>query len=171
MGLIQTFPDGGGGGTNIPNGSTITPTDDVQIWLQCAGLHQSYTTLNEVLADEAVLSALMASTNAVDYLVRSTTWASTICANETAMNCIGVNDYCADILSNDSTWASAIGNSAYSEEVWRALVPKMTSDTTPLGVASSYDHTEDAWKCFDKNESTYIERQPQDERKHNLSCG
>lgn len=61
---------------SIPDGKTITPTDDIQIWLNCANIwDKTYTTLAEVLADTDTLSALIASNNAVDYMVRSTTWA------------------------------------------------------------------------------------------------
>lgn len=64
------------GKSNIPDGRTVLPTDDIQIWLNCANIwDKTYTRLAEVLADSATLSALMASNNAVDYLVRSTSWA------------------------------------------------------------------------------------------------
>lgn len=60
----------------IPDGRTVTPTDDIQIWLHCADIwDKTYTKLAEVLADTDTLSALMASENAVDYMVRSTAWA------------------------------------------------------------------------------------------------
>ena len=60
----------------IPDGRTVEPTDDIQIWLHCADIwDKTYTKLAEVLADTDTLSALMASENAVDYMVRSTAWA------------------------------------------------------------------------------------------------
>lgn len=144
---------GGGGGID---GSTVTPTDVIATWLECAGLHQSYTTINEVLADSGVLSALMASTNAVDYLVRSTTWAATICADELAMNYIGENNYCADVLLSDSTWGAAISASTYWEEVLSGLVPTMTSATTPSGVVSAeQSHSSyPPYLMFDGNDTT-----------------
>lgn len=61
--------------SSVPDGKTVTPTDDVSIWLQCGQRSENYTTLAEVLADSTCLSALMSDNNAVDYLVRSTTWA------------------------------------------------------------------------------------------------
>jgi hypothetical protein len=65
-------------GQQIPDGRTITPTDDIQIWLHCANIwNKAYTTLAEVLADTTTLAKLIASNNAIDYLVRSTTWAGT----------------------------------------------------------------------------------------------
>lgn len=61
----------------VPDGSTVTPTDDIQIWLECAGItDKSYTTLAEVLADSTTLAALIADNNATDYLKRSKSWAS-----------------------------------------------------------------------------------------------
>lgn len=118
----------------VPDGSTVTPTDDVQTWLACAGItDKAYTTVSQVLADSTTLLALMSDNNAVDYLVRSTTFASDICADSTAMTDIGANDYCADTLLSDSTWTSAIAYSTYFESVLNVKVPVMTSDTTPRG--------------------------------------
>lgn len=60
----------------IPDGRTVEPTDDIQIWLHCANIwNKTYTTLAEVLTDTDTLLALITSNNAVDYMVRSTTWA------------------------------------------------------------------------------------------------
>ena len=103
----------------VPNGKTVTPTDDIQKWLNCAGIFDkvTYTTLADVLADSTTLLALMSDNNAVDYLVRSTTW----CGNG------------------------------------QALVPVMTSNTTPSGecsASSSYSGTY-PYNAFDNNTSTH----------------
>ena len=151
MSLIQTFPDGGGGGTNIPNGSTVTPTDDISIWLKCAELTETYTTLNEVLADDDVMEKLFRSENASDYLVRSITWATDIVAEQTAMILIGANDYCADKLLEDSTWSAAISNSTYFENVLNVKIPAMTSDSQDGFVASassSFSASEHPYMAF-----------------------
>ena len=61
--------------SSAPNGATVLPTDDIQIWLQCAMIRdKSYTTLDEVLNDNETLQKLISSENAVDYMVRSKTW-------------------------------------------------------------------------------------------------
>ena len=121
----------------IPDGATVTPTDDIQTWLHCAGIFdKSYTTINQVLSDTTTLLALISSSNAVDYMVRSTTWASSVVANSTAMTYIGNNNYCANTLLANSTWRTAICNSSYFESVLNTKVPTMTSDTTPSGVVS-----------------------------------
>lgn len=142
----------------IPDGSTVTPVNDVSIWLQCAGISLGYTTISQVLADSTTLLALMSDDNAVDYLVRSTSWASDITGNSTAMTDIGANDYCAETLLSDSTWASAIANSTYFESVLNVKVPVMTSNTTPSGIcdaSSVYNDSYPAWKAFDGNISTF----------------
>ena len=60
-----------------PEGSTVTPTDDIQTWLACANIKdKSYTTLAEVLADTETYETLLADSNACDYMTRSTTWAT-----------------------------------------------------------------------------------------------
>ena len=102
--------------SSVPEGSTVTPTDDISIWLACGQRSETYTTLAEVLADSTCLSALMADSNAVDYLVRS---------------------------------KSFIGNDA--------LVPTMTSNTTPSGEASAsaYNTNREAYHAFDGNSSNY----------------
>lgn len=101
----------------LPDGSTITPTDDIQILLHCANIwDKNYTTLSELLADTTTLSAVISSNNAIDYLVRSTTFAG------------------------------------------GGLVPKMTSNTTPSGVASSkteISSIRSAWYAFDNDDTTY----------------
>lgn len=133
----------------------------VQTWLRAGGItNKSYTTLTEVLNDTTTLSALMASADAVDYLVTCKGWAETICADSTAMVDIGSNNYASNTLLADSTWLNAICNSAYMESVLNVKVPTMTSLTTPSGVVSAsstlilsgFDYS--AWKAFDNVTAT-----------------
>jgi len=141
----------------IPDGSTKTPTDDVSIWLSCAGIRdKSYTTLSEVLADSETFNALLGDSNACAYMARSTTWASTLCADQYAMNLIGQYDVCCDALLGNATWASAIANSSYADYVIQPLVPIMTSNTTPSGECVAYSSYTgmDAYKAFDGVAST-----------------
>ena len=139
----------------IPDGSTVTPTDDIQIWLACAGItDKAYTTLNEVLADHDTLYILMGSDNAVDYLVRSTTWATGITADEYAMKYIGKWNYASDTLLNDSTWGQAICDSAYFESVLNAKVPKLTSSTSQNVSSISDLQNFPAYQAFDRDTTT-----------------
>ena len=141
----------------IPEGSTVTPVNDIQIWLKCAGITgKSYTTINQVLADSTTLLALISNNNAVDYMVRSTSWATSVCGNSTAMTDIGANNYCANKLLANSTWCTAICNSTYFESVLNVKVPTMTSNTTPSGecIASTSITQYPPFQAFDGNDST-----------------
>ncbi len=118
----------------IPDGSTKTPTDDVSIWLSCAGIKdKAYTTLSQVIGDSETFNALLGDSNACAYMARSTTFATTLCADQYSMNLIGQYDVCCDALLSDSTWASAIAQSAYVDYVLNVKVPAMTSNTAPSG--------------------------------------
>ena len=144
-------------------GSVVTPTNDIQTWLYCAGIiDKNYTSLNEVLSDTTTLSILISSNNACDYLVRCTSWISGICSNQSAMSYIGLNNYCANTLLANADWCEGIGNSEYFESVLNVKVPTMTSNTTPSGVASAsstmtYEgQTFHAYLAFDKTNSKWI---------------
>lgn len=139
----------------IPEGSTVTPTDDIQTWLKCAGIFDktSYTTLSDVLSDHDTLYLLMGSDNAVDYLVRSTTWASGITADEYGMKYIGKWNYASDTLLDDSTWGQAICDSAYFASVLNYGVPTITAATSSVTYSQQSSGNE-AYKAFDKDTST-----------------
>lgn len=142
---------------SLPNGETVLPTDDIETWLACAAItDKAYTTLSQVLGDSETYNALLGDSNACAYMKRSTTWSTDICASQYAMNLLGQYDTACDALLSDSTWASAIANSTYAESVIRALVPKMTSNTAPSGVAfaSSTLSGRDNYRAFDGNPST-----------------
>ena len=109
---------------------------------------QHATTLNTLISDN----------NAVDYMVRSTTWASDICSNESAMIYIGLNNYCANKLLADSTWSEAIYNSTYFEKVINAKVPRLTSNTGSNGqcFASHSNNGNPAYYAFDKTSNEWL---------------
>jgi len=112
----------------IPDGSTVTPVNDIQTWLLCAGIkNKPYTTLAEVIADSQTLLSLISDNNAVDYMVRSTSFASDTCADALAMLYIGEDNYCATALQADNTWNTAITGSSYSDLV---LIPPTASSHT-----------------------------------------
>lgn len=138
-------------GAAKPEGSTVTPVNDIQIWLKCAEINKSYTTINQVIADTATLSTLISDNNAVDYMARSTGWANSVAADQTAMTYIGNNDYCANKLLDNSTWLTAICNSTYFERVLNVKVPTMTSATNPSGEVFDSGHNDgyEGYKAFD----------------------
>ena len=106
-----------------------------------------------MLADTTTLSALIASHDAVDYLVTAKGLIDGIVADATAMSYIGLNNYCANTLLSDATWCEAIANSTYKESVLNVKVPTMTSSTTPSGevVESGHYSTNAGWYAFDNN--------------------
>lgn len=120
---------------SLPVGSTVTPTDVVGTLIACANIGNSeITTMAELLADSTTLSAVIASENAVDYLVRSTTFRTEICANQSAMSLIGLNNNASDTLLADESWLHAIAHSAYMSSILNYKNAYMTSNNTPSGI-------------------------------------
>lgn len=143
--------------SGVPDGSTVTPTDDVQILLACAEItDKAYTTISQLLVDSTSLQTVISSNNAIDYLVRSTTFASDVTADSTAMSYIGLNNYASNTLLSDATWCSAICNSTYFESVLNVKVPTMTGYTTPSGQVyyTSFAGGNYTWRAFDNNLTT-----------------
>lgn len=87
----------------LPNGNTALPTDDIQMWLHCAGINdKGYTTLAEVLEDSVTFNALLGDSNACAYMARSTTWA-------------GAGDGLVPVMTGDTTPSgTASASSVYS---------------------------------------------------------
>lgn len=136
----------------IPDGRTVTPTDDIQTLLFCAGIFDKpYTVLSQLLADSASLYTVITDNNAIDYLVRSTTFANGVTASSTAMTYIGSDNYASNTLLSNVTWKTAICNSTYFASVLNLKVPTMTSNNTPSGECfGSTANGSDTWyKAFD----------------------
>lgn len=142
----------------IPVGSSATPTGSVATLLSCAGINDtSITTLSDLLADSTTLLAVISSNNAIDYLVRSTEFATDITTNSNAMTYIGLNNYASNTLLGNSTWLNAICDSTYFESVLNVKVPTMTGDSTPSGVVSYNSQLNGflGYYVFDGDVSTY----------------
>ncbi len=60
----------GEGYNDIPDGKLVYPVDDHTIWLRCAGIRQKLT-LTEIMANDAILTKLLDSENAMEYMYRS----------------------------------------------------------------------------------------------------
>lgn len=97
-----------------PDGETITPVDDVAILLKCAEIKdKSYTTMDELLADEQAMGDITMSENAMQYLARSTGFADEVCANENFMTYLGQSAYVDSTVLNSDLWVDAVKNSPY----------------------------------------------------------
>ena len=140
-----------------PDGETITPVDDVAILLKCAEIKdKSYTTMDELLADEQAMGDITMSENAMKYLARSTGFADAVCANKTFMTYLGASAYVDDTALNSDLWVEQICNSIYMEKIFHDLIPAMTSDTCSVGsvtIADYVDSRSTKWALFDKNEA------------------
>lgn len=97
-----------------PDGEIITPVDDVAILLKCAEIKdKSYTTMDELLADEQAMGDITMSENAMKYLARSTGFADAVCANETFMTLLGQSAYVDATVLNSDLWKQKIKASQY----------------------------------------------------------
>lgn len=113
----------------IPDGSTVTPTDDIQTWLKCAGITDktTYTTLADVLADTDTFIALCADSNACDYMARSTTWAGSTNGKVPTMT---DNTHPSGIASASSVEAENAAYKAFDNNSSTYFAPSPSSSTT-----------------------------------------
>lgn len=114
----------------IPDGSTVTPTDDVAIWLKCAGSKADYTTTAEVLADNDTMFALTSDENAMKYLERSTSFADDLCNDETFMTYLGQSPYVDNTVLNSDIWVSVISASDYYEFIYNPIAVHSSASAT-----------------------------------------
>ncbi len=114
--------------TDIPDGDTITPVNDTNTWLRCAGINPSMEgnpTLSQVLASATMCATLMTSANAINYLIRSTTIQASVFGSATAMTALdNSSPYTSVQMTGNSApsgyTASAINEYAAGFEAYRA---------------------------------------------------
>lgn len=165
--LAEAVEEGGGGGSgdaramtnqeiddvlesvfDPPKGATVTPTDSVVLWLNCADEYDlGYSTMSEILDDSTIVEKLMSTNNACDYLARSTTFVTDICADENAMTEIGNNQYCRDVLFSNATWHSALLASPYASLY--KTTPSKGATVSPLNDATTW------MECIGEFDSEY----------------
>lgn len=98
--------------STVPDGKTVLPVNDIDLLLQCAGIKGSTTTtLAELFADTTTLQAVINSNNAIDYLVRSTSFAKqdsvpTMTSNTTPSGECSANTY----YQTNYPWLAFDGN-------------------------------------------------------------
>ncbi len=104
---------------SVPDGTVVTPINDITTWLKTARISEqySYTTIEQVITDSACTESLMNNENAMKYLARSTEFANAICASETAMTYLGQSVYVDDTVLNSDLWKQKIPMSPYWNEV------------------------------------------------------
>lgn len=115
----------------IPDGATVTPTDDVQTWLKCAGIKdKNYTTLSQVLADSVTFNALLGDSNACAYMARCETWASEL----------------VPTMTSNTTPSGTASASAYYDAGSQAYMAFDGSTSTAWSVADSITN---AWVQYE----------------------
>ena len=142
-----------------------------QEWLNRGRVEKTFTSLDDVLADEPTVRQLMTVHDSVDYLVTAlsniTNIAKKILANDICAKWINLRDYAFDMLEAnanikavmDSVNKYGYGELALIDGTWqpKGAVPVMTSNTAPYGevIASSVFTNYDKFKVFDDIDSTY----------------
>lgn len=143
-----------GGAISLPDGDTVTPVNDVQTWLKCAGIKdKTYTTVSQVVKDTNTMFLLMSDENAMKYLARSTGFTDAVCANETFMTLLGQSAYVDATVLNSDIWVDGIGNSLYMDKVFHDLIPAMTSLSCDIGSFTNVQYVDGRttpWSIFDK---------------------
>lgn len=135
-----------------------------QKWLNRGRVEKTFTSLNDVLADEPTVRQLMTVHDSVDYLVTAlsndTNIANEILGNDICAKWINLRDYAFDMLEAnanvkavmDSVDKYGYGEWALIDGTWqpKGAVPVMTSNTAPYGVASasSKQGVNEAYKAF-----------------------
>lgn len=116
-----------------------------QGWLDAANITKSFSSLDDVLADETVVRELMTKHASADYLIdwyeNDNAIVDTFVANVNAMKWIGHRDYICDKLLAIPTWKSAMLESENWEYILKDKVPTMTSNNAPYGEAFSTNYS------------------------------
>lgn len=133
---------------------------DFNEWLRQGRVTETFSSLDEILADEKTIRQLMIVHNSVDYLVGTLaideTTANIILDNDLCAKWINLSDYALDILYADENVKAVMDSvDKYGYGEWTLLpqVPKMTTNTAPSGEASAYGGGSGAYLAFDGNDS------------------
>ena len=135
-----------------------------QEWLNLGRVEKTFTSLDDVLADQPIVRQLMTVHASCDYLYKSYLTDNTIL--DTIMNStygakwIGLRDYICDKFMANETAKATMLNSNNWEYILKDKVPIMTSNTAPYGTAlrSTIDGNQskfEAFYAFDNDDSTY----------------
>ena len=138
-------------------------------WLNRGRVEKTFTSLDDVLADQPTVRQLMTVHDSVDYLVTElsnyTDTAEKIFDNDYCAKWINLRDYALDMLyanANvkavmDSVDKYGYGEWALIDGTWqpKGAVPIMTANNAPYGKAyCTHHYNNDAWRAFDDNNST-----------------
>ena len=122
----------------IPVGSTITPTDSATVLIQCAGGGYAYTTIEQIIADSACLTKIIASNNAIDYLFRldSGTLFNSITGNATIFAKVATNPYAVKKICASEEWSRAANSSSAVQSIWNYILGRFKTVTSATNVTT-----------------------------------
>ena len=145
--------------------------DEWEIWLSLANVdNPSQYNNTQFLSNSELMNAVMNNDNALSYMVNSTyILMPNICHSQVAMSAMVSSSKASTYIFNNQTWKNEILNSSealgeivknsdwineFAGDGIQSLIPVMTSNTTPSGVASSNSILKEAsspWKAFNGN--------------------
>lgn len=133
-----------------------------QAWLNAGRVSKSFSSLDDVLADEQTLRQLFLVHDAVDYVAsqRVNNDLTKIFNTDLAAKWINNSDYALDTfyaVADIKTVMDTADKYGYGEWCLMPQVPKMTSNTDPRGEAFSnvvYGSGYEAYKAFDGDDAT-----------------
>lgn len=127
-------------------------------WLTVAGISDTFGSLEAVLASEPTIRILMDKHASVNYLVswieKDQVIGAQILKNDLCAKWINLCDYCFDKIEASTVGKALMDSSGVVDYGETGLVPKMTSNNAPYGVAYAYgSYISDAYHAFNGNEA------------------
>ena len=131
-------------------------------WLNRGRVEKTFTSLDDVLADQPTVRQLMTVHDSVDYLVTALSndadTAEKILDNDICAKWINLRDYALDMLyanANVKAVMDSVDKYGYGEWALIGQVPKMTSNTAPSGevFGGNSSSSSNLWKAFNQNPS------------------
>lgn len=124
----------------LPTPSEIDVINDIDIWLWYGDVSGTFSTLADILGNHTALSMLMASTDAVDYLVRCKEW---------------INNSVPTMTSNTTPKGTAFASAEYSQDTGAFCVFDGDDATYWAGAAGIHSniyvgYTFETPKCVNK---------------------
>lgn len=130
-------------------------------WLNRGRVEKTFTSLDDVLADQPTVRQLMTIHASCDYLYESyltnNTILDTIMASTYGAKWLGLRDYICDKFMANETAKATMLNSSNWEYILKDKVPVMTSNTAPYGELIGGEYSGDAWvpwHVFDGDSNT-----------------
>ncbi len=135
----------GAGYEDIPDGTLVLPVDDHTIWLRCAGIRQKLT-LTEIMENDAILTKLLNSENAMNYLYRSLSVIQlAVLNNSLARNILDASIPRSNPAMTSATQPSGTVSPSSSYVVFDASSSSNLAFYSQQTVSAIYEFSEEIW--------------------------